>query len=273
MKDKLIRVDKNGTEYYANYTCPRCGGAGGSDKWQFTGWTCYECGGSGISARPQIYKKYTPEYEAKLNERRAKRAAKRLAEAEAKAAETRAKWLADNQFNENGETYIVLGDTYAIKDDLKALGAKYNSLLGWHISHAISGYDTAIVNIKDVATETLYGYTLDYTKDIKQLIQPEEVEEVKASDHYGNAGDKIEMTLTLNHIAWFENSFRPWEHNTTYIYNMTDDNGNVFVWKTSKGMDIAKGTKVSVKGTIKEHNEYAGVKQTVLTRCSIKGDA
>ena len=40
-----------------------------------------------------------------------------------------------------------------------------------------------------------------------------------------------------------------------------------------KGMDIAKGTKVFVKGTIKEHNEYAGVKQTVLTRCSIKGDA
>lgn len=28
-----LRTDKNGTKYYANYTCPRCGGAGGSDKW------------------------------------------------------------------------------------------------------------------------------------------------------------------------------------------------------------------------------------------------
>ena len=37
-----LRTDKNGTKYYANYTCPRCGGAGGSDKWAFTGWTCYE---------------------------------------------------------------------------------------------------------------------------------------------------------------------------------------------------------------------------------------
>ena len=27
-----LRTDKNGTKYYANYTCPRCGGAGGSDK-------------------------------------------------------------------------------------------------------------------------------------------------------------------------------------------------------------------------------------------------
>lgn len=23
-----LRTDKNGTKYYANYTCPRCGGAG-----------------------------------------------------------------------------------------------------------------------------------------------------------------------------------------------------------------------------------------------------
>jgi hypothetical protein len=27
--------------------CPRCGGAGGSDKWAFTGWTCNRCNGSG----------------------------------------------------------------------------------------------------------------------------------------------------------------------------------------------------------------------------------
>lgn len=27
--------------------CPRCGGAGGSDNWKFTGWTCNRCLGSG----------------------------------------------------------------------------------------------------------------------------------------------------------------------------------------------------------------------------------
>ena len=269
MKDILVKVDRNGTEYWANYTCPRCGGAGGSDKWQFTGWTCYECGGTGKSARPHIYKKYTPEYEAKLNERRAKRAAKKLAEAEAKAGETRAKWLANNQFDENGNTYIVVGDTYAVKDALKALGAKYDSFLGWHINHAISGYNTAVVNIKDIATETLYGYVFDYTVDIQKLTQPEEATEEKISNYYGNIGDKIEMELTLDHTAWYENNFRPWEHNTTYIYNMVDDNGNVFVWKTSKGIGIENGTRLTVKGTIKEHNEYAGVKQTVLTRCKM----
>ncbi len=69
-----LRTDKNGTKYYANYTCPRCGGAGGSDKWAFTGWTCYECGGTGESPTPVIEKEYTPEYRAKLDERARKRA-------------------------------------------------------------------------------------------------------------------------------------------------------------------------------------------------------
>ena len=33
---------------------------------------------------------------------------------------------------EKNNTYIVLGDTYSIKDLLKEKGAKYNKILGWH---------------------------------------------------------------------------------------------------------------------------------------------
>lgn len=66
-----LRTDKNGTKYYANYTCPRCGGAGGGNQWIYTGWTCYECGGTGERSTPVIEKEYTPEYAAKLEERRA----------------------------------------------------------------------------------------------------------------------------------------------------------------------------------------------------------
>ena len=66
---KLIRIDRNGTKYYeGDVPCSRCGGAGGADKWQFTGWTCYQCGGSGKEHGK--WKEYTPEYEAKLNARR-----------------------------------------------------------------------------------------------------------------------------------------------------------------------------------------------------------
>jgi len=82
----LVRVDKNGTEIWATDTCQRCGGQGGRDEWAYTGRVCYECGGSGHS-KVRTWKVYTPEYEAKLAERRAKREAARQAKWEAEHAE------------------------------------------------------------------------------------------------------------------------------------------------------------------------------------------
>ena len=262
MEDKLIKVDRNGTKYFANYTCRRCGGAGGSDKWQFTGWSCYECGGSGITSKPDIYKVYTPEYEAKLNERRAKRAAKRLAEAEAKADETRAAWLEKNQFDAHGNTFVFVGDTYTIKDELKALGAKYDCAMGWHINKNVDGYEMKNLNINDIATPTLYGYVIDYVKVDLQLTPPQE--EKPVSNYIGNIGDKIEIVVTLDFVSYWESIY-----GTTYVYNFIDEKGNVLVWKTSKGTAIENKTKLKLKGTIKDHGEYKDTKQTVLTRCKI----
>ena len=69
MAATLIRVDRNGTKYYeGDVPCDRCGGAGSSKAWQFTGFTCYKCGGTG-----KVFGKWierTPEYEAKLQARR-----------------------------------------------------------------------------------------------------------------------------------------------------------------------------------------------------------
>ena len=65
----LIRVDRNGTKYWTGMVaCDRCGGAGGADKWAYTGWKCYKCNGSG--KMQDSWKEYTPEYEAKLEARR-----------------------------------------------------------------------------------------------------------------------------------------------------------------------------------------------------------
>lgn len=57
-----------------------------------------------------------------------------------------------------------------------------------------------------------------------------------------------------------------------YLYSFKDADGNVFVWKTSKGLAIENDTQVRVTGTIKEYSEYKEVKQTILTRCNIKSD-
>ncbi len=80
----LIRVDKNGTQYYEGFEpCDRCNGEGIFFIGVCNGHLvpshvdqgiCFKCGGSKVQRAK--WKIYTPEYEAKLEERRAKRRAK-----------------------------------------------------------------------------------------------------------------------------------------------------------------------------------------------------
>lgn len=55
----------------------------------------------------------------------------------------------------------------------------------------------------------------------------------------------------------------------TYLHTFVKD-GYTFTWFTSKDLEeLEKGDIVTLKGTIKEHKEYKGYKQTVVTRCKI----
>ena len=96
----LIKIDKNGTKYYEGLVkCSRCDGLGvyiiGVNNGQpvlspVDGGICFRCGGTGTQEGK--WKEYTPEYEAKLAERRRKRAEKleaERAEEEAKNREAR----------------------------------------------------------------------------------------------------------------------------------------------------------------------------------------
>jgi hypothetical protein len=57
------------------------------------------------------------------------------------------------------------------------------------------------------------------------------------------------------------------QYGTTHLHIFQDSNGNRLTWKASS-VRFNQGETVTLKGTIKEHKEYNGVKQTVLTRCT-----
>ena len=135
-----IRTDKNGTKYFHDYTCPRCGGYGESDKWIFTGKVCYECGGSGKRFNPKVIKEYTPEYFAKLEAKRQAKAAKEAeamakyeaehadeiaaqrAEADRKRFEFR---CAEHGCGKDGIGYVLTGKTFTVKDEIRKNGGKW----------------------------------------------------------------------------------------------------------------------------------------------------
>ena len=61
------KVDKNGTKYYVDFRCQKCGGSGYLHGYEFIdGGRCWRCGGTGRDPTGYKWKEYTPEYQAKL---------------------------------------------------------------------------------------------------------------------------------------------------------------------------------------------------------------
>lgn len=85
----------------------------------------------------------------------------------------------------------------------------------------------------------------------------------ETSNFIGNIGDRVEVSIkSCECVASYNTNF-----GITRIYKLIDNSDNVLIWKTSKIIDT---TANFIKGTIKKHNEYSGIKQTELTRCSIR---
>lgn len=101
------------------------------------------------------------------------------------------------------------------------------------------------------------------------------------SQHVGAVGDKVALTVTLDHKASFEvRAYAGFGTDTMHVYTFRDEAGNALIWKTTsslgrwgkddKGWEtftpVEEGDKVSIKATIKAHGEYKGEKQTELQR-------
>ena len=256
-----VRTDKNGTEIYHDYTCRRCGGAGYSDKWYYTGRTCYECGGKGVSpAHPQIVKKYTPEYEAKLEAKRKARREKQEQELREKAVQLNTEFLAE--YFPNGKMYIVANSYDCNIEELKAAGAKF--VFDWYFTEPQDSFQTVEVTPAEITFVTRQGIRM-FIDDTWNVIRAKVKALKPVSQWVGNVGEKITVKATYTHAAWFDSRF-----GKTYIHNFATDDGSFLVWKTSIGnIGFEDGDMVEITATVKEHSEYRGEKQTVLTRCKI----
>lgn len=260
----LIKIDRNGSKHFEETcTCTKCCGTG-KVPFLYDKGRCWDCNGSGKIVRTWIER--TPEYEAKLQERRLARKAKREAEQQDEIAQNRLKWLTNHGFTTEGLTYIFLGNTFDKKDELKALGAKFDSAIGWHIDHEVEGYHFITTNISNIAVTNFYGYEITANRtewDERKKQAFKKLNPItKQSHHIGQAGQKLRIKATYCFTAEFDSNW-----GTTYIHKFEDERGNVFVWKASKPIEANKGEIVFLNGTVKEHSEYKGEKQTILTRC------
>lgn len=85
--------------------------------------------------------------------------------------------------------------------------------------------------------------------------------ESENSEYVGNVGDRIEVDVVDSRCL------TSWEtmYGVSFLYKFVGKDGNVYLWKTGKSLEEVK----SVKGTVKAHKEFRGVRQTELTRCKV----
>lgn len=103
-----------------------------------------------------------------------------------------------------------------------------------------------------------YNRELEYQK-----AKAEEAKVNASSQFVGEVGQKVEFKIaSAKVVAGWSTQF-----GYTSIYKIVDEEGNIYTWKTTGG--IPEEVTV-IKGTVKAHNEYRGIKQTELTRCRCK---
>lgn len=233
---------------------------------------CFSCNGTGfITKEIRLYTQKEKDAATRSKERAAERKVEeKLAAAEQKKVE----WLKREGFGEQGTTTIyIAADSYSRKDELKANGWKYSTLIGWHTSFENAHKDDlfpaeSLMTLpwEDLVSFNIYGegFWLSgakaYVDSIKEAHKPK-----SASEWIGIEKDKIfDLSVVVKAVRGFMGQFG-WTSVITFLHGESE-----LVWFTSTNFNYAAGDQLIISATVKEHKEYKGVKQTVITRVKVK---
>lgn len=276
-----FRNDSGNLVTRIKYICPRCNGKGIIAARVENGrivpipvanGVCFQCGGDRFISK--VVRLYTEKQYLSAKKAQEKAKEKRAEDAKAKMEQeyetNKTKWLAAAGFNSLGETYVFFGESFSIKDELKAAGFKFDYLLKWHIAEIPEGYEDKVIkfDVNELYTFSAWGkgvINADAAKIVEQRINAAMGE----TDRYwfGEIGDKItELPVTLVSKNGYESKY-----GYTNIYTFEDENKHLFSWFTTTNQIFSVGNKALLSGTIKQHDDYRGVKRTILTRCKLKG--
>lgn len=122
----------------------------------------------------------------------------------------------------------------------------------------------------DFCTSRHWGMLVSLVPTYKREIEKREAaKKTVPSEYISEVGTRTTFDVKLLADITFED-FNCYARDiiTKHVVKM-DCGGNVLVWITEKHPHKEIGDTFKITGTVKEHSEYKGVKQTVLTRCKI----
>lgn len=187
---------------------------------------------------------------------------------------TKQEWLKKNGYADNGDIYLILGNTYFIKDELSKSNFKYSSLLKWYGANGEyelpEGYSYKIINFNDVFLWDEVAETPYLKPNAKEYINNiYNSKPILESQYVGQIGDRLHALKLQIYDAFGSSS--PFGYKWTYIFK--DESGNFYLWVTTTQQTVSNGMLVTLDGTVKNHIEYKTLKTTILTHCRMEIDS
>lgn len=178
-------------------------------------------------------------------------------------------WLEKNGFNAEGYTYIYAEpNSYDVKEELKAAGFIFNPALLWHISKVPAGYEDKCIEVAGTQVITIMAwgegcYNPDAKAKVKQLLDERNPKPASASDYIqpDREGKIGPLPVVLKSKRVIDSLY-----GLTNLFTFIDEEGNELVWFSKSEPQIEVGEPAFLRARFKAHKEYAGNKQTVVTR-------
>ena len=124
----------------------------------------------------------------------------------------------------------------------------------------------------DYCKEKDFGYIVSavfcYDRELERrekqaIAEAKRVSESQLSQYVGEIKQKVTFKVKSSTcVSSYQDNYGGY----SYLYKFIDEDGNCFMWSTSTGPDDSRKLD-TVTGTVKDHKEYKGLKQTWVTRC------
>lgn len=143
---------------------------------------------------------------------------------------------------------------------------KYNQIIKW-----VNEQEKKTDYIHNIKVLIDRGYVTYKTATIAASIvgvwmaneAKKKIESNIVSDYFGIIGKRIDVDMVLKTKTSFEG-----QYGISNCYRFITKDGNIAVWFTAAAQ-LEEGAHYVGKATITKHDEYKGVKQTLLNRCKL----
>lgn len=157
--------------------------------------------------------------------------------------------------------------TPASEDEVKAIdeyAKDYFESTNEYMRNASLAWSRKSIEFRDFGLIASFAHT--YLKDMQKR---QEMSTTRVNEYVGNIGDRITFKVASARVLFIkDNSYYSYYASASKVWEIIDTDGHTFKWSASFSTEIKPNDTITA--TIKDHSEYKGLKQTVITRGKVQ---